>query len=263
MSSLLDGGPLLASDRQQPDGRPLVGGEQPLPDGPPRDRYYRLGGALGVVGPLLLIAGTVAHPMGSDANIATDAFAEYAATSRPLWVLAHLAQLAGVSGMVLGMVLLAWAVAGTSALTSRLMTMSGAAAVAVTAALQAVDGIALKATVDLWSQAAGADRSALFAAAQAVRQVEIGLDGVFSLALAATTLLFGLVLVKDGGGRRVLAALAFVTAATAGVGGLLFCLQGFSATAMNVGAASGVLGIVLTIAASTWGWRRTAGGVST
>jgi hypothetical protein len=262
MSILLDWR-LLAASRQHQDRRTSGDREQPQPDGTPRNRYYRLGGAAGVVGALLLIVGTVAHPMPHDANNAADAFAEYAAAGRPLWVLGHLAQLAGVNGMVLGMVLVAWAVAGTSATRSRLITMSGAAAVAVTAALQAVDGIALKATVDLWSHAAPGDRSALFAASQAVRQVEIGLDAVFSLALAATTLLFGLVLINGSRSRRVLAALALVTAATAGVSGVLFGLQGFSPTAMTVGAASGVLGLVLIITTSVWAWCRTTRASST
>ena len=232
--------------------------DRPQPDGTPGNRYYRLGATLGVVGALLLIAGTMAHPMVSDANNAADAFAAYAATSRPTWVSAHLAQLAGVAGMVVAMVLLVWAVAGTAATGSRLMTMCGTATVAVTAVLQAVDGIALKATVDLWSQAAAADRSALFAAAQAVRHVEIGLDAMFSLALAATTLLFGLVLLRGSRGRRALGAVALVTAVIASAAGILFGLRGFSTTAMNMGAASGVLGIALSSTASVWSWRRTS-----
>jgi hypothetical protein len=257
MSTLLDWRLLRGPGRQPQDRRTSVVPERPQPDGTPRNRYYRLGAALGVVGAVLLIAGTMAHPMVSDANNAAEAFAEYAATSRPTWVLGHLAQLAGIAGMVIAMVLLAWAVAGTAATGSRLITISGAATIAVTAALQGVDGIALKATVDLWSQAGPADRSAFFAAAQAVRQVEIGLDAVFSLALAATTLLFGLVLVRGSRGRRALSAVALVTTATATAAGILFGLQGFSATAMNMGAASGVLGIDLTITASVWAWRRT------
>jgi hypothetical protein len=255
MSTLLDWG-LRGPARQPQDGRTSVAPERPLADATPGNPYYRLGATLDVVGALLLIAGTMAHPMVSDANNAADAFAAYAATTRPAWVLGHLAQLAGVGGMVVAMVLLAWAVAGTAATGSRLMSMCGAATVAVAAVLQAVDGIALKATVDLWSQAGPADRSSLFAAAQAVRQVEIGLDAVFSLALAATTLLFGLVLVRAPGGRRALGAVALATAATATAAGILFGLQGFSTTAMNMGAASGVLGIDLTITASVWGWRR-------
>jgi hypothetical protein len=93
--------------------------------------------------------------------------------------------------------------------------------------------VALKATVDLWSQASAADRPPLFAAAQAVRQVEIGLDGVVSLTLAATTTAFAMALMHGSVAARTLGALAFLTAAAAAVGGVLFCLQGFSTTAMN------------------------------
>ena len=64
---------------------------------------------------------------------------------------------------------------------ARLTEVTGAAAIAVTAVLQAVDGVSIKAIVDMWAHAPTTDPSALFAAAQAVRQVEIGMDAVFSL----------------------------------------------------------------------------------
>ena len=124
---------------------------------------------------------------------------------------AHLLPLAGITGMLLAMLLLARAVAADriSLLWARLTMALGAAAVAVTATLQAVDGVALKAMVDLWAHSSDADRPALFASAQAVRQIEIGLDGVFTLTLAATAAAFGMVLVRDTAAARVLAALAF------------------------------------------------------
>ena len=59
----------------------------------------------------------------------------------------------------------------------------GTAGLAVAAVLQAVDGVALKAMVDLWT-GADEDRSSLFAGALAVRQIEIGLDALFALLLA-------------------------------------------------------------------------------
>ena len=62
---------------------------------------------------------------------------------------------------------------------ARLTEVTGAAAIAVTAVLQAVDGVALKAIVDMWAHASAADRYIMFAAAQAVRQVEIGMDAAF------------------------------------------------------------------------------------
>jgi hypothetical protein len=217
---------------------------------------FRTGAGCAVLGALFLLVGTAMHPVPANLNDAALSFADYAATSRPAWVAAHLIQLAGVTGMVLAMVVLARAagIAGRSRFWARVTAVYGAAAIAVTAALQAVDGVALKAAVDLWAQAPAAERSALFAAAQALRQTEIGLDGMFSLTLGATTLAFGLILAAAR--ARLLAALALLTAATAAVAGVLFCLQGFSATAMNAGTASGVLGLVLTTATAAWGWRR-------
>jgi hypothetical protein len=73
---------------------------------------------------------------------------------------------------------------------TRVTAACGAAGLPTAATLQAVDGVALKAMVDLWAGAAN-DRSALFAAALAVRPVEIGLDALLALVLAATFLGFG------------------------------------------------------------------------
>jgi hypothetical protein len=232
---------------------------QALHDLHPRKPYFLHGAAYGVVGGLLLVVGTVLHPVPADVNDAAQAFASYAAVSRPSWVAAHLLPLAGITGMLLAMLLLARAVAADriSLLWARLTAAFGAAAVAVTATLQAVDGVALKAMVDLWASSTAADRSALFASAQAVRQIEIGLDGVFSLTLAATAAAFGMVLVRGTAAARVLAALAFFTAAAAAVSGVLFCLQGFSPAAMNAGMTSGGSGLILTTTAAIWAVRRT------
>jgi hypothetical protein len=224
-------------------------------------RYYRVGAASGVLGVVLLMLGTALHPVPDDGNDAAVAFGVYAEVSRSVWLAAHLLPLAGISGMVLAMVLLSWAVAstGTGRLWARLTEVTGAAAIAVTAVLQAVDGVALKAIVDMWAHASTTDRSALFAAAQAVRQVEIGMDTVFSLSLALTTLAFAVVLWEARGAGRILTVVSLATAATAAVAGVLFGLQGFSPAAMNAGMASGLLGSVLTVAAAALVRRRTAG----
>ena len=228
---------------------------------PATRRYYSVGAASGVLGVVFLMLGTALHPVPADGNDAAVAFGVYAEVSRSVWLAAHLLPLVGITGMVLAMVLLSRAVAttGTGRLWARLTEVIGAVAIAVTAVLQAVDGVALKAIVDLWAHASAADRSALFAAAQAVRQVEIGMDAVFSLGLAMTTLAFAVVLWEARRAGRVLAGVSLATAATAAVAGVLFGLQGFSAAAMNAGMASGLLGMVLTVAAAAWARRRTAG----
>jgi hypothetical protein len=130
---------------------------------------------------------------------------------------------------------------------------SGAAALAAAAALQAVDGVAVKAMVDAWAAAPAEEEASLFAAALAVRQVEVGLAGVSTLLLAATTLGFALVLLAAS---RVLGALALAAAATAGAGGVLLCLEGFSAAAMDLSLVSGVLGLLTVLAVAVWSSRR-------
>ena len=70
-------------------------------------RYRRASGGLAVAGAALLVIGTWLHPSGSDPNDSAAAFAEYAATSRADWVVAHLVQLAGVAAMLVAVVLLA------------------------------------------------------------------------------------------------------------------------------------------------------------
>ena len=227
---------------------------------PATQRYYSVGATSGVLGVVFLMLGTALHPVPADGNDAAVAFGVYAEVSRSVWLAAHLLPLVGITGMVLAMVLLSRAVAttGTGRVWARLTEVTGAAAIAVTAVLQAVDGVALKAIVDMWAHAS-ADRSALFAAAEAVRQVEIGMDAVFSLGLAMTTLAFAGVLWEARRAGRVLDGVSLATAATAAVTCVLFGLQGFSAAAMNAGMASGLLGIVLTVAAAAWVRRRTAG----
>jgi len=224
---------------------------------PATRRYYSVGAASGVLGVVFLMLGTALHPVPADGNDAAVAFGVYAEVSRSGWLAAHLLPLVGITGMVL--LSRAVATTGTGRLWARLTEVTGAVAIAMTAVLQAVDGVALKAIVDMWAHASAADRSALFAAAQAVRQVEIGMDAVFSLGLAMTTLAFAVVLWEARRAGRVLAGVSLVTAATAAVAGVLFGLQGFSAAAMNAGMASGLLGMVLTVAAAAWVRRRTAG----
>jgi hypothetical protein len=65
-----------------------------------------------------------------------------------------------------------------------------AAAVAAAAALQAVDGVALKVLVDRWAAASGDARALAFEGALAVRQIEIGLASLFSIVFALAVLAF-------------------------------------------------------------------------
>jgi hypothetical protein len=68
------------------------------------------------------------------------------------------------------------------------------ASISLAAALQAVDGVALKALVDRWVAATGEARVLAFEAAFAVRQVEIGLAAYLSFSLGLTVGVLGVAL---------------------------------------------------------------------
>jgi hypothetical protein len=132
----------------------------------------RLGPLLAIDGVVLLLAGTVLHPMQADPAVAEAAYAEYAADR--YWVASHLLQLAGTWATIASLLLSAQRLEAEVA--APLARLGSAFGIAAAAALQAVDGVALKAMVDRWAAAASeAEKVALFAATYAVRRTEIGL----------------------------------------------------------------------------------------
>lgn len=154
----------------------------------------RLGSIAAVAGAILLFVSTLLHPLDSDPNNPPAAFAEYATDS--LWVWSHLGQFLGVA--LLGIALVALATTfkpGRAAAWGHVGQVGAAAIIAVAAALQAVDGVALKVMVDRWAASTGEARVFAFEAAFAVRQIEIGLASLLSLLSGLTLIVFGVSLV--------------------------------------------------------------------
>lgn len=154
----------------------------------------RLGSIAAVVGAILLFVSTLLHPLDSDPNDPYAAFAEYAADS--IWVWSHLGQFLGVA--LLGTALVALATTfkpGRASAWGRVGQAGAAAIIAVAAALQAVDGVALKVMVDRWAAATGEARVFVFEAAFAVRQIEIGLASLLSFLSGFTLIVFGISIV--------------------------------------------------------------------
>src|SRR5436190_15255533 len=119
----------------------------------------RIGATCAITGSVLLFVGTYLHPMGADPNQTVAAFTEYAADR--LWVASHLTQLAGVALMVAALLLLARRLESANGTGwSRLAAGGAIASLAVATALQAVDGIALKALVDSWAVAPATQKEA-------------------------------------------------------------------------------------------------------
>src|SRR3954469_17053145 len=155
---------------------------------------FQPGPLLAVLGVGLLIIGTVLHPMQADPAMAEAAFAEWA-------------------GLGAGF---------------------GIAGIAAAAALQAVDGVALKMMVDRWAVATEPEKSTLFAAAYGVRQIEIGLAGMSCLLLGLTAAIFGLALVIDGRFPKWAGLLGVAGGIFTAISGVVISTTGFSELAMTI-----------------------------
>jgi len=215
----------------------------------------RIGATCAVVGTALLLVGTYLHPMKADPNDVVAAFTEYAAA--PVWVASHLTQLAGVALMVAALLFLARqleAASGTG--WPRLATAGAIASLAAATALQAVDGIALKAMVDAWASAPATQKEAAFYATFAVRQVEIGLASTGSVLFGLTVIAYGFALPCDRTYPKWVAGLGIVGGVLLTVAGVVMAYAGFSELAMAISMPAGSLLLVWMLTVGVFMWRR-------
>lgn len=209
--------------------------------------------ATAIAGAAALLVGSLLHPMAADPNVPVAAFAEYAADRH--WIATHLLQLAGVALMMAALVLISEAAADRRDGALALGRIGAAASLALAAALQAVDGIALKAMVNAWAAAPETQKDMLFQASFAVRQVEVGLASVFGLVGGATISLYGVYQSRSANLPRWLGFLGLVAGAGTALGGLVTAYSGFSQTAMTASMPSGVLTMAWLLALGVRTWR--------
>ena len=214
----------------------------------------RLGSIAALVGAILLFVTTLLHPLDSDPNDAPAAFAEYAAD--PLWVWSHLGQFLGVALLGIALVALATTLEpGRAAAWGRVGRAGAVAIIAVAAALQAVDGVALKVMVDRWAAATGEARLFAFEAAFAVRQIEIGLASLLSLLSGFTLIVFGISIALSPryplwmGGLGLLGGLGLVATGAAQAS------TGFSDLAMTLSMLASVVFLIWVILVGIHLWR--------
>ena len=122
------------------------------------------------------------------------------------------------------------------------------------AALQAVDGIALKFMVDRWAMSSPPQRDLVFEAAFGVRQIEVGLASLMSIIFVLTVLAYGVALAFSSyprwlGWIAVLAGLATVC------GGVVLAYTGFSALAMTISMPASIVLLIWMVAVGTFLWR--------
>ena len=193
----------------------------------------RIGGVTAIGGAVILFVATLFHPMSADPNDPAAAFAEYAADR--LWVASHLGQFLGLALLCGSLVALADAMeAGWSAAWARVGVAGTAASLAAAAALQAVDGVALKVMVDRWMEASGEDRVRAFEGAFAVRQIEIGMASLLSLLFGLTLSVFGVAMLRSQRFPGWLGALGLLGGLATVAGGVAQAYTGFSPLAMNL-----------------------------
>ena len=214
----------------------------------------RVGAAAAVSGALTLFIATLLHPMNADPNDPAVAFAEYATDQ--LWVASHLGQFVGVAVLGVALVALAGTMEnGKSSAWARIGALGAAASVATTAALQAVDGVALKVVVNRWAEASGEAQARAFEGAFAVRQIEIGLASLLSLVFGLTISAFGISLLLSRRFPRWLGLLALVGGLGTVAAGIGQAYTGFSAVSMNLSMSAASILLLWAIAAGVFMWR--------
>jgi hypothetical protein len=144
---------------------------------------------------------------------------------------------------------------GRAAAWGRFGTAGAVASVAVAAALQAVDGVALKVVVDRWAAAEGEARALAFEAAYAVRQIEIGLASLLSLLSGLTLVAFGFALLPSARYPDWLGALGLLAGAGLLAGGVAQAHAGFSGAAMMLSMLASSVLLVWAVIAGIFMWR--------
>jgi len=203
------------------------------------------------IGAVSLSAGLIAavvfealHPAREDPNDNPRVFAEYAADSD--WTTVHLGALAGALLLIGGLVALCGSLGSGPAVSAAWARLASAAAVAGAAAygmLQVVDGVALKRAVDAWAAAPAEEKAATFAAAQAIRWTEYGLNALAYSMVGVTLVLVAVALVFGDRFPRWLAVWAIAA-------GLAYVVKGLG-VAYN-GFAAGLTGLVALALFGTW-----------
>jgi hypothetical protein len=188
-----------------------------------------------VAGASLALLGGILHPHEELPNSHVAVFTEYAHSTDWVWI--HDLQFFSAAVVVAGFLILGRALqqAGAAAALVRVGYAAGAATAALIGVNMAVDGVALKRAVDAWALAGPEDQASRFAAAEAVRWLEWGVNSFFTISLGITLMVFAAALLRKAHlGTRI--RLAGVTGTLAGalliVNGLAVGAHGFEPTTL-------------------------------
>ena len=188
----------------------------------------RIGAAALPLGLLVLLVAEPFHPSHEDLTDHPAVFREYAASEA--WVAVHLGEYAAFLLLMGGLVGLYYAVAarpGPGTAWARFGLAAAVTAAASFTVLQAVDGIALKRAVDAWASAPADRQAASFAATEALRWTEIGVNALSYVLVGLALVLFGLALALGATYPRWVGWLAVAAGAAFLARGLVVSYRGF------------------------------------
>jgi hypothetical protein len=176
---------------------------------------------------IVIAVSEIFHPAREDPMDNPAVFREYA--SSDLWTTVHLGEYFGFLLLLGGLVGLYYSVSagpGTGAgLAPFALAVTTAASFTV---LQAVDGIALKRAVDAWVSAPVAQKAPAFAAAEAIRWIEIGMNGLSYLLAGLTLFLYRMAIALGSVYPRWVGLIAAVSGAALMYNGVVIvAYQGF------------------------------------
>lgn len=189
----------------------------------------RIGAALALLSGVATALSGVLHPSRERPDDHPRVFAEYAQSD--IWVTGHLIQTYGFFFAFLALIALGVSLAerhDRARAFVRLGTPLATAAIAAAALLQGLDAVALKAVTAKWAAAADADRSSTFAAAEAVRYLEIGFNSIFRMLQGFCYVTFGVALIYASGWARWLGWSAVALGIAIVVRGFAVAYTGFS-----------------------------------
>ena len=160
----------------------------------------RIGSVAFFGGLVIFIISTMLHPSGEDPTNHPLVFAEYAEDD--LWIASHMGQLAGgIAIFAGGFVALYRLLAQSESSVTYVLAWIGFAVTILSAGslaiLQAVDGIALKMTVDSWAAAPAEEKTVTFRVAEGVRWIEIGVNSIFRILQGTVGIVFGVAIIKS------------------------------------------------------------------
>jgi hypothetical protein len=150
-----------------------------------------------------------------------------------MWTAVHVAQFACMAILLAGLFALFFALdvpTGTAGWASRFGAASAIVTLALCGAILAVDGVALKQSVNAWANAPEAQKVSRFAVAEGVRWLEWGMRSYEDFAMGTTVLLFAAAFVKTARVHRPIVVLMGLSGFTYLVQGWVAGSEGFSQT---------------------------------